>query len=39
MIRLALIGQIIYFVKKKEDGMIAFASLPGSRDNIEQFMS
>jgi hypothetical protein len=39
MIRLALIGQIIYFVKFKGIGMIAFASLPGSRDNIEQFMS
>ena len=39
MIRLALIGQILYFVKFKGIGMIAFASLPGSRDNIEQFMS
>jgi len=39
MLRLALIGQIIFFIKLKNIGMEAFASLPGSNDNIEQFMS
>ncbi len=39
MLRLALIGQIIYLAKFKGTGMIAFATLPGSRDNIEHFMS
>ena len=39
MIRLAFIGQILFFFKLKEIGMYAFASLRGSRDNIEQFMN
>ena len=39
MLRLALIGQIIYFVNFEEDAIIAFTNYPGRRDNIEQFMS
>jgi hypothetical protein len=39
MIRLALIGQILFFSKFKDICMNAFASYPGRRDNIEQFMS
>ena len=39
MIRLALIGQILFFSKFKDICMNAFASYPGSKDNIEQFMS
>ena len=39
MVRLALIAQILYFFKFRATGNIAFHSLPGNRDNIEQFMS
>ena len=39
MLRLALIGQIIFFVKFKDIAMTAFATLTGSNENIEQFMS
>jgi len=39
MVRLALIAQIIYFYKFRLTGNRAFISLPGNRDNIEQFMN
>jgi hypothetical protein len=39
MVRLALIAQILYFFKFRATGNIAFHSLPGNRNNIEQFMS
>jgi len=39
MVRLALIAQIIFFFKYRATGNSAFHSLPGSRDNVEQFMS
>jgi hypothetical protein len=39
MDRLALIAQIIFFFKFRATGNNAFISLPGSRNNIEQFMS
>jgi hypothetical protein len=39
MVRLALIAQIIFFYKFRATGNNAFISLPGSRNNIEQFMS
>ena len=39
MVRLALIAQIIFFFKFRVTGNNAFISLPGSRNNIEQFMS
>ena len=39
MVRLALIAQIIFFFKFRATGNKAFISLPGSRDNIEQFMN
>jgi len=39
MVRLALIAQIIFFYKFRLTGNKAFLSLPGNRENIEQFMN